>query len=175
MITVNGKEISEILNSLKAVEISKEKLRIKHPSKGVNPCNGNTAYGRKHTQHEKRLANKASQKTSVNIRLACGCYGKYSNNTMEYKTMCMFHSHTTVKDVARIVDYTGYKNIVGTLDYRNSDEDSKPYCKKVGYEISKQGMQGSSINLAMTGKVEKQVFAAKKAAKKTGKIFLIKK
>lgn len=175
MITINGREISGILDGLKAVDVSKEKLRIKHPSKGVNPCNGNVAYGRKHTQHEKRLANKASQKSSVNIRLACGCYGKYSNNIMEYKTMCMLHSHSTIKDVSGIVEYTGYKNIVGSIDYRNPDDDSKPYSKKVGYEISKQGMQGSSVNLAMIGKTEKQIFAVKKAAKKRGKIFLIKK
>lgn len=175
MITINGKEIAEIVKGLKAVDISKEKLRIKHPSKGVNPLDGNVAYGRKHTQHEKRLANKASQKKSINIRLACGCYGKYSNNTVDYKTMCMLHAHTTIKNVAGIVEYTGYKNIIGTIDYRNPDTDSHAYSKKVGYEISKQGMQGSPVNLAMIGKVEKQIFAAKKATKKKGKVFLIKK
>lgn len=150
-------------------------MRIKHPSKGVNPLDGNVAYGRKHAQKEKRQANKASQKQSVNIRLACGCYGKYSNNKMEYKTVCLLHSHSTIKNVSSIVEYTGYKNIVGNIDYRNPDNDSKTYSKKVGYEISKQGCQGSPVNLAMIDKVEKQVFATKKAAKKKGKVFLIKK
>ena len=150
-------------------------IRIKHPhSKTSLDCN--LAYGKKTIQHEKRLANRQAQKTSINIRLSCGCYGKYSNNKMEYKTMCMLHAHSTIKNVDSIVEYTGYKNIVGGIDYRNPDDDSKAYCKKVGYEISKQGCQGSPVNLAMVGGSSKvQSFGVKKAPKKRGKVFLIKK
>lgn len=171
------KMIIKIINNKEECKTPLQKIRVKHPSKGVNPIEGNVAYGRKRMQHEKRLQNKQSQKSTVNIRLACGCFGKYSKNKMEYKTMCLLHSHTNIKNISSIVAYTGYNNIVGTIDYRNPDKDSKTYSKKVGYEISKQGRNGNPVNLAMVGnsKVENKTFAVKKAAKAKKGVFLIKK
>lgn len=157
-----------VVNTLSECATPDSRIRIKHPSKGVNPLTANLPYGRKTIQREKRLINKASQKNKIGVRLNCGCYGKLQGNEYVMTSVCLLHAHSNVKDVATIIDYTIVGNL-GHIDYR-TEEDSQ-----YGYVISKQGCNGLAIPLDMIGQKNERKYKIKKASPKKKATFLIKK
>ncbi len=157
-----------IINTIQECIVPENKIRIKHPSKSVNPLSCNLPMGKKTRQKELRAANKAVQKNYVNTRLACGCYGKVTENRIDLKSVCMTHAHSNIANIAAIVDYT-IQGKLGAIDYHT--EQGSAY----GYVISKQGSNGLAVPLTMIKRSEKRNYKIKKASPKKRIAFLIKK